>query len=346
MSSSDRILSYGRSMIPYTPPKAAKSIPVVDVSATDEAGRLAAAQAIHRACRETGFFYVSGTGIAPELVAAQFDWSRRFFDLPLADKMSIDMKRSPAAAGYEPIGGQVLDSQDSSAEAAPPDLKESFYCARELPSDHPWALRRMKGFGHNQWPADMPGFRAQMLAYHDALRVVGNRLLSLLALSLDLPENWFESFYVDASSTLRLIKYPPHPAAAKLNQLGAGAHTDWGGVTILAQDQSGGLEVCTVEGDWIAAPPIPDTFVVNLGDLMARWTNGIYRSNLHRVRNNSGVNDRYSVPFFHSPNPDAKIAPMPSCLDEEHPRRFSDCTADEHMREMFRRSYGYAPGAA
>ena len=247
-------------------------------------------------------------------------------------------------SGYKPIGGQTLDSQDADTEKAPPDLKESFYCGAELADDHPVALRQWRGLGHNQWP-ELPGFRDQTLSYHTAMRSLGDHILALLALSLDMPANWFAPFYEWAGATLRFIKYPPQSATAAFNQIGAGAHTDWGGITILAQDNLGGLEVQTVTGDWIKATPIPGTFVINLGDLMARWTNGVYNSNMHRVKNNHGDADRYSLPFFYSPRPDAVIEPIPSCVTKDHPRLFETCTSSEHMSEMFRRSYGYAPAA-
>lgn len=330
-------------MLIYAPPQRPKSIPVVDLSGADAT---AAASAIHRACRETGFFYVGNHGIAPALIEAQFGWARRFFDLPAAEKMALHMKQSPSTAGYEPIGGQRLDSQDANAEVAPADLKESYYCAMELPEHHPWARRRLRGYGHNQWPRQLPQFREQMLAYRAAVNALGERLMSLLALSLALPPDWFEPYFDMPVGTLRLIKYPPQPVHAAANQIGAGAHTDWGGITILAQDEVGGLEVRNAAGDWIEAQPLPGTFVVNLGDLMARWTNGIYNSNMHRVKNNRTGRDRYSVPYFYGPRPDAVIEPIPGCVDEKHQRRFSTCTAAEHVDEMFRRSYGYAPSSA
>ncbi len=333
----------------YVPPKIPTEIPVVDLEGAGElsvAAKARIASAIHRACRESGFFYVANHGVAPERVAHQFVNAKRFFDLPLADKMALDMKKSASTAGYEPMGGQILDSQDADSPAAPPDLKESFYCGRELPADHPYVVAGERGFGHNLWPSNLPGFREQMLAYSDAMRTLGDRILSFLALSLDLDESWFVPSYAMAAGNLRLIKYPPQGADAAFNQIGAGAHTDWGGITILAQDDNGGLEVRNVAGEWIAARPIPGAFVINLGDLMARWTNGIYNSNLHRVKNNLSGHDRYSIPFFYSPDPRAVIEPIPTCVDDEHPRAFETCTTAEHMAEMFRRSYGYAPGAA
>jgi isopenicillin N synthase-like dioxygenase len=328
----------------YTPAEPPSRIPVLNLSRVTQPGGMAdAARDMHRACRETGFFYVSGHGVPQILVRQQFAHAQTFFGLPLAEKMQLHMKLSPTAAGYEPIGAQVLDSQDKTAEKGSPDIKESFYIGREISESDPLWQRRQRGYGHNQWPAGLPDFRAQMLAYHRALTLLGERILSVLAVSLELDADWFAPFYNPGSAVLRLLHYPPHPAKAGVNQLGAGAHTDWGGITILAQDDAGGLEVQTVDGRWIQAPPIPDTFVINLGDLMARWTNGIYRSNFHRVKNMNPDRDRYSVPFFFSPFPDSRIEPMPTCVAADRPQQFATCTAAEHMLEMFRRSYDYAP---
>lgn len=170
--------------------------------------------------------------------------------------------------------------------------------------------------------------------------------MAMLALSLALPEGWFAPHFDMASATLPLIHYPPHPQDAAFNQIGAGAHTDWGGITLLAQDDAGGLEVRNLAGAWIAAPPIDGTFVVNLGDLMARWTNGVYSSNMHRVINNRGVRqDRYSMAFFLGPRPDVRIEPIPGCVASDRPQVYPVCTAADHMREMFERSYGYAPAS-
>jgi isopenicillin N synthase-like dioxygenase len=333
-------------MIIYTPPRPAQRIPVVDLTGSFAArleDRKKVAWEIHKACRETGFFYVSNHRVPQALIDAQFDWARRFFALPLAEKMTLHMKQSPSTAGYEPMGTQVLDSQDAAAEKAPPDLKEGYFYAMELPDDHPWAQKRLRSFGHNQWPEGLSGFREQMLAYQAALRELGDRVLAMLALSLELPEDYFVPFYDMPNTTVGLLRYRPHPMDAKVNQLGAGAHTDWGAITLLAQDDLGGLEVRNVADEWIQATPITGTFVINLGDLMQRWTNGLYRSNMHRVKNNSSTKDRYSMPLFYGPRPDSLIECMPTCTDRGNPPRFPPCTAAEHNYEMFRRSYGYAP---
>ena len=333
-------------MILYTPPKPATQIPVVDLAGSfsqDPAARRNVAWEIHKACRDTGFFYVSNHRIPQALIDTQFEFARRFFSLALEEKLALHMKNSPSTAGYDPFGGHSLDSQDANSEKAPPDLKEGFYYGMELADDHPYAQKRIRGFGHNQWPASLPGFREQMLAYQAAMRKLGDGVLAMIALSLDLPEDHFLQYYDMPNTTLGLLCYRPQPADAKANQLGAGAHTDWGAVTLLAQDVLGGLEVRNVAGEWILATPIPGTFVVNLGDLMQRWTNGLYRSNMHRVKNRSPGTDRYSMPFFYGPRPDSWIECLPNCTDAEHPPRFPPCTASEHNYEMFRRSYGYAP---
>ncbi len=285
------------------------------------------------------------------LIDAQFAAAAALFALPEAARMAVSMALSANSAGYERIGAQRLDSQDTTAAAAPPDLKESFQYGMELPPEHPLALQRRRGFGHNLWPA-LPGFRTQALAYRDAMGALGDRVLALLALSLDLPEDWFAPSYQTPHAMVRLLRYPPQPAPADAptapaaNQIGAGAHTDWGGITLLAQDGLGGLEVRTRDAAWIAATPVPGTFVVNLGDLMARWTNGIYTSNMHRVRNNHAARDRYAIAHFYSPNPDAVIAPPANCVTPDRPRQFATCTAAEHLDEMFRRSYGFLPARA
>lgn len=333
-------------MLIYTPPHVPMAIPVVDLTGSfspDPEQRRKVAWEIHKACRETGFFYVSNHRIPQPLIDAQFETARRFFALPLDQKLALHMKNSPSTSGYEPIGGQILDSQDATSENAPPDLKESYYIALELPDDHPYAKKRIRSFGHNQWPPGLPGFREQMLAYQAAVRELGDRVLAMIALSLGLQEDHFLPFYDMPGTTLRLLRYPPHPETARANQLGAGAHTDWGGVTVLAQDSLGGLEVRNVNNDWIEATPIPGTLVINLGDLMQRWTNGLYRSNMHRVKNSKSARDRYSIPFFYSPRPDSIIECLPTCHDAANLPQYAPCTASEHLREMFGRSYGYSP---
>ena len=325
-------------MILYTPPKPATHLPLIDLSGAFSERlevRREVAWEVHKACREAGFFYVKNHRVPQSLIDEQFVWTTRFFDLPDETKRALHMRNSRSKAGYEPTGGQTLDEQ------SPPDLKESYYCSAELPADHPYVRAGLRNYGANQWPDDLAGFREQMLAYYDAMRSLGTRMMSLIALSLALPESYFASLYDAPVSSVRLIKYPPQPHDARFNQLGAGAHTDWGGITLLLQDDLGGLEVENADGEWLQATPITGTFVVNLGDMIARWSNGLYHSNKHRVLNNGVAGrDRYSIPFFFSPDYNARIECLPSCVDANNPPRYAPCTAGEHLDEMFRRTYG------
>jgi isopenicillin N synthase-like dioxygenase len=329
----------------YIPAKPATHIPVIDISTMrgdDFSARKKTAWEVHKACRETGFFYISGHGVSASLIDAQFEQARQLFALPHEQKLALHQRHSPTGQGFNGIGDQRLDSQDPHAEIAPVDLKEGFHCGLEVPDDDPWAKAGWRGYGHNQWPASLPAFRTQTLTYIDAMREVADCVVSLLALSLDLPADWFAELYEPPNLMVRMLGYPPHLPGTPVNQLGAGAHTDWGAVTLLAQDDVGGLEVRTVEGEWIAARPIPGTFVVNLGDLMPRWTNDLYRSNMHRVKNVQIGRWRYSIPFFYNPRPTARIACLPGCADADNPPRYEPCTSGEHIAEMARRAVNYS----
>lgn len=308
------------------------AIPIISLARDDAA----VAADIRAACMAHGFFYVADHGVPEDLVAAQFAWAARFFALPEAEKAALDLRNSPARRGWEGIGAQTLDL------SAQPDRKESFYCGPDYPDDHPYIRAGLTNYGGNQWPA-LPGFREQMTAYMAATTALAERLMRALALSLSLPPGYFDRTMADPMLTLRMIRYPPHPADAAADVFGAGAHTDWGAITILAQDDLGGLEVQAADGSWMPATPIPGTFVVNLGDMIPRWTNGLYRSNMHRVINaNPSGRDRYSIPLFYSPNYHARIEAVPGSVPPGEAPRFAPCTAGEHLSEMYRKTYGLA----
>jgi isopenicillin N synthase-like dioxygenase len=302
---------------------AASRIPIVDLGGTqnDPERRAAAAREIERAATDTGFFYVANHGVDPTLTDAVFTAARTFFALPDERKRSILMGRGKMR-GYEPLESETLDPLTGH------DLKESFRLARE-DSGVP-----------NLWPADLPGFRAALLSYYAAASTLGARLVRLLALSLGETETVFDAAYRGTNPTMRLLHYPPRPSGAAERQIGAGAHTDWGGLTILAQDDVGGLEVCDASGQWLRATPVPGTFVINLGDLIARWTNDRYHSNPHRVFNPPDAHDRYSVVMFYGPRDDARIACLPTCRRPGEAPRYAPCTAGEHLSERWRAAYG------
>ena len=306
-------------------------LPVIDISGladADPAARKAVAHELRKACLVHGFFYCIGHGVPNALMQAVMDQARALFDLPESAKAALDKALSPCNRGYETLGGQTLQL------GAMPDRKEGYYISEEIAEGDP----RMGRFNHgpNIWPTDLPAFRPVMMAYYAALTVVGARLIRGMALSLDLEENALDAFTHRPLATLRLLHYPPARAAVP-DELGAGAHTDFGGLTLLMQDDVGGLQVKSDSG-WIEAPQIPGAYVVNLGDMIARWTNDRYRSTLHRVINSSG-RERYSVPFFYTGNPDYVTRCIPTCLDAGEVPKYPAVSVEDHLKAMYARTY-------
>ena len=310
-------------MIVYSEPQSARTIPIVDLAGTfapDEAAKERAAEAIRIASRDTGFFYVANHGVSRELVARAFSETNRFFDRRLEWKLAL--RKQQGTNGYEPLETQRLDN------ASPADLKESFNFASAGVPDAPDAAR-------NLWPDDLPNFREGLDAYYRAMLALGLHISRLIARSLGMPPDYFDDALRYPSAPLRLLRYPAQPIGAEYNQLGAGAHTDWGWITLLAQDECGGLEVETVSGDWIRAEPVPDTFVINLGDLVARWTNGLYHSNMHRVMNNRSGRDRHSIVLFYNPEYSTHVECLPTCLAPGKAPLHAQCTAGEHLAQRY-----------
>ena len=257
--------------------------------------------------RRLGFFYLVNHGVPEPLLAGQLDWSRRFFDLPDADKAALDFRNLPIRRGYEPMSTQTLQA------GMPPDQKEGFTTGRE-----PEACDTPSPFeGPDQWPAARPGFdaaafRRQTEAYREAMTELGQDLCALFAASLDLPEDYFAEALARPSVVVRQLHYPPPPPDAAPSHLGCGAHTDWGLITILLQDDCGGLEIET-EGRWIEAAPVPGALIINLGDMVVRLTAGRYASNSHRVLNKTPGRDRYSVATFFNPHAFYVVDCVPTC---------------------------------
>lgn len=323
-------------MRPKLAAMAPDTLPLIDIAALqggDATARTAVARALHAACSTHGFFYIRGHGIPVTLTDAVLAATRRFFDQPLAAKLALDKSQSPCNRGYEPLQAQTLEA------GAPPDLKESFYIGAELAADDPQVLAGRFNAGPNQWPAALPGFQPLMLDYFVRLHALGGVLVRGLGLALGLPPGYFDAYLQDAAATLRLLHYPPQPANPQPGEKGCGEHTDFGGITLLLQDDTGGLQVRdAAQGRWIDAPPVPGSYVVNLGDLMARWTNGRYQSTLHRVINVSG-RERHSVPFFFTGNPLHEVRCLPTCLAVGEQPRFPPVTVEQHLRDCYRRTY-------
>ena len=311
------------------------SVPVIDLGSlrgNDRAAKQRTAAAIGRACEDVGFIYIANHGVPDALVAHAFAEAKRFFALPLAEKMKIPLKASANYRGYFPLKEEKTDV------TAMGDLKEGFDLMRELGPDDPDVRAGKPLHGPNQWPDALPGFRESILDYYAAMEGLAKTLLRGMALSLDLDENWFADKTRKPLAYLRLLHYPPQRGMIDEREIGCGAHSDYGCLTILAQDQVGGLQLRNSAGDWIEAPPIPGAFVINLGDQMARWTNERFQATPHRVINRSG-RERYSIPFFFDPDFDAVIECLPSCQGPGNPPKHKPITGGEHLLGMLNATF-------
>ena len=283
------------------PEREFSNVPIVEVSelVAGTAGQLAVAERLGRACRESGFFYVVGHGVEEGLQLRLRELSREFFAQDVDAKLRIRMALGGRAwRGYFRVGDELTSGK--------PDQKEGLYFGTELPADHPLVQAGTPMHGPNLFPAEPAGLRGAVLEYMAALTGLGHRLMAGLALSLGLEESYFADRYTGEPLTLfRIFNYPP-PSDPAL--WGVGEHTDYGLLTILLQDDAGGLEVRSRSG-WVAAPPVPGSFVCNIGDMLDRMTQGVFRSTPHRVRN-PAPRDRLSFPFFFDPNFFARVQPI------------------------------------
>jgi isopenicillin N synthase-like dioxygenase len=292
---------------------------------------------IGRAARGLGFFSVADHGIPQDQVDAVFAQSQAFFALPSAEKEALSVTKSTSYRGYVRSGEEKLDP------ALAGDIKECFNAGPDLAVDDPDVLAGKPFHAPNQWP-DLPGFRSTLTAFHASALDLVVRLHRAIAVDLGIEERYFDQYFTRAVGILRLLHYPPHPGAFDGNVYGAGAHTDYGNLTLLAQDGTGGLEVRTRDGDWTVVPPAAGTFVCNIGDCLMRWTNDVYVSNAHRVVNRSG-RERYSVAYFGDPNSDALVACLPSCLAPGEAPKYPPITYAEYLRSRYDATYTVAPRA-
>ncbi|GLI63800.1 hypothetical protein VaNZ11_006885 [Volvox africanus] len=334
-----------------------QAVPVIDLGLPEEE----AATQIREACTGSGFFYVTNHGVSQSLVDDTFEQQRELFHLPMAEKMA--MLQNENNRGYTPFREETLDP----VHQAHGDTKEGFYFGREVAADSPESKKPLHG--PNQWPDPqlMPRYREVTWQYYEALYGLGLRLLRLLALSLGLPEAYFAPMFDRPMVTLRPLHYSGEVSDPGAGVFGAGAHTDYGMLTILATDDTPGLQIWTGPdstsgtapnssngaigagregsgagddgtaaacGRWWDVEPIPGTFIINLGDMLERWTNGRYRSTLHRVINTTG-RERYSIAFFFEPNFEAEVEVLPVCCGPDEPPRYPPTTAGQHLLDKY-----------
>jgi isopenicillin N synthase-like dioxygenase len=293
-------------MLPTARKLAFTDVPVIDLHpiwSGDGAAHRAVAEEIAEVCGRVGFFYVKNHRIAPADIAAIFQTAADFHNLPLDAKMEASMTRNNHAQGY--LHGMTKGNAKNLSE----NLQEAFQIRRPLADDDPDLLAGKPLHGKIPWPSAMPDLKPRMLAYYDKVDALGYDLLRLFELSLELPDGTLRQYFKKDMNSLRLLHYPPQRPDEEGVHLGARAHTDTNAFTILAQDDNGGLEIKNRDGEWVAVPPLPGTFVVNVGEVLKVWTDAVFSSTLHRVINRSG-RERYSIPFFMYPSYDAVIQPL------------------------------------
>jgi isopenicillin N synthase-like dioxygenase len=300
----------------------------------DPAAKQAVAEALREAATKVGFFYIKNHGVPEAVIKTMFDAGPAFFALPLEEKMKVHVKTSTNNSGYTPLLEENVNPK------AKGDLHEAYDIAAELPPDDP-ALAEGKGlYGVNIWPEGVPGFRKAMLDYHFEVLKLGRRLFGAFALALGQPEDFFEPMITKPTCAQRIIYYPPQDGVIDEELIGIGAHSDYECFTILAQHEVAALQVLNTAGEWIAAPPLPGTYVINIGDQMVRWSNDIFKSTLHRAINTTG-RARYSAPFFLGTNYDTVIDVLPGCVSAEHPRKYEPVIAGDYVQSRFDATYGY-----
>ena len=316
-------------------------VPVIDIAAAHGSNlqkkRLLASE-IFQAYSVSGFGYVVNHGVPEELVERVFAASARFHGLPSDAKMSVELNH--LHRGYIPINTST-DVNSKLTEVRHPNQSESFMMMREDGPESPDVLSGAYLAGPNQWPI-LQGFKRDVVEYHDAMRQLARKLVEVVALSLDADMEFLNAF--DRPTTwLRLLYYPPtggseHRQSESSGVYGSAPHTDFGCLTLLAQDSVGGLQVQTPAGEWLDVPRIPGSFVVNVGDMLHRWSNGRLRSTPHRVINTSGEG-RYSCPFFYDPNVATNIAPLTACVSESEPARFEPINFGEFLKSELEAGY-------
>jgi isopenicillin N synthase-like dioxygenase len=315
------------------------AIDVIDIGpylAGDPAGTKRVAHAVGAACERIGFLVIAGHGVPDALVRRVFDVSTRFFDLPLAEKLAVRSNDPGIPRGYSALASKSLGR--TYGLDTPPDLREQFFIG---PLDD-WAahFQRFPGaakvYAPNVWPARPAELREVFAAYYRAQERLARDLMRIFALALGLTEAWFDGAIDRHFSTCPSNLYPEPSGEPLPGQLRTGPHTDFGSLTILAvNDAPGGLQVLLPDGAWHDVRPAPGHFVVNLGDMMGRWTNDRWKSTVHRVvnppREQATGSRRQTVGFFLHPNYDAQVACLPTCTDTDHPPRYAPILAGEHM---------------
>jgi isopenicillin N synthase-like dioxygenase len=312
-------------MSPATPTPTL-AIPEVDLSRAD------ASEQLRRACTEVGFFYLVHHGVDAALLAQVYAEMATFFHQPLEEKRKV--LANEYMRGYTLMNEETLDP----AKQTQGDTKEGYYICRhvDLGSDE----MQLPLHGPNLFPdeAKFPGFKPTMEAYHARMCALGFQVAQLFAEAAGAKGAFdADGMFDKPMAALRLLRYGAVKSEVDKGVFGAGAHTDYGLITLLSTDENAGLQI-HYQGEWADVPPRPDAYVVNIGDMAERFTNGAFKSTLHRVVNVAGK-ERFSVPFFYEPNFTCKVEPFPSCVSTDNPPKYASTTSGEHLVEMYRQTH-------
>jgi isopenicillin N synthase-like dioxygenase len=320
-------------------PNAVETIPIIDFGpcfAGQPGARRAAAAELRAALEGVGFLVMVNHGVPPDLIARTYGEARRFHGQPFDWKMALRMNEHNN--GYMSMGRYAVWTSEVNANDKP-DLNEAFFCKRERAAGDPLLESGRRFVGPNRWPEDLPGFRETVLAYTAAMDALSLRLLPVCAAALDLAPDAFDAAFAESQFSFRLSHYPP--VAAAPNQFGIAPHTDANFLTFLAQSEVPGLQVRMPSGAWVDVPYVPGSYAVNAGDMMARWTNGRFKSTPHRALPPVG-RPRYAIPFFLGPHVDTVIECLPTCQGPGNPPRFPPITYEAYLTWWYDNNYNAA----
>ncbi|GAA6046395.1 hypothetical protein JCM3770_004898 [Rhodotorula araucariae] len=307
------------------------SLPVISLARLDGSleERKALAAEIQEAAISSGFFYIRDHGVPQETIDEAFAQAAAFFAQSAEKKMLVDLHKGTSFKGYAPLKGENVDPANRG------DVHEAWDMG-----DDSQQMKEGAGSG-NLWPPaeDLPDFRPTLQKTWDEIMALGKRLFPLFALALDLPEDYFNDKLKNPGSVMRILHYPPQHGPVDLKEIGIGAHTDYECFTLLLQHGDvQALQVLNAAGEWVHAPPKPGTFVLNLGDMMHRMTNGLFKSTVHRAINRTGQ-DRMSLPFFFGLDYDAEVAVLPSCITPDRPASYPPVKAGEYVESRLAETY-------
>jgi len=313
-----------------------KEIPIIDIAPlivpnSNPKSIRKTVKRIGDVCKNIGFFYIKNHGIPQDHLDIVIPVMQEFFNLPVEEKVKIHISKSDVFRGYTPLGKEFTNEKY--------DWHECVDFGLDLESNHPEVIAGKQLVGPNQWPENQPNFKKVLEKHWDLMIILAKKITEGLAMSLGLAKGYFSPFMSKSHSFMRISNYPPYGKNQEENVGdGIGAHIDYGFFTILLQDNIGGLEVKNTDNEWVSAPIIPGTFLINIGHMIQRWTNDYYKATVHRVippKNKT----RCSLPFFFEPNFDTVVVPLDEFCSKDNPPQYAPFHFGDYLERTFKTSY-------